>query len=176
MADTDERPLLRAAGVSKAFAGIPVLHEVSFSVRRGEILMLVGANAAGKSTLKNILSGLAAPDTGELHLAGRVVTRLSAEDADSFGIGTLHQVLSLFENVSVAENIHLPHLPQRFGWVDRRRMEAQARSVLHQRLGAAIDPWKQVGELSIGERQMVEIAKAIHRPPRCSFSMSRPRA
>jgi ribose transport system ATP-binding protein len=163
MTDTNDQPLVRAAGISKTFAGIPVLQKVSFSVRRGEILMLVGENGAGKSTLKNILSGLAAPDTGEVHLAGKVMTRLSAADAGNFGIGTLHQELSLFENLSVAENIHLPHLPQRLGWVDRRRMEAQARSVLHQRLGAGIDPWKQVGELSLGERQMVEIAKAIHR-------------
>jgi ribose transport system ATP-binding protein len=158
-----EQPLLRVVGVSKRFTGVPVLQDVSFSVARGEILMLVGKNGAGKSTLKNILSGLVAPDAGQVHLAGRVATRLSAADADRFGIGTIHQELSLFENLSVAENIHLPHLPQRLGRVDRRKMEAQARSVLHDRLGAAIDPWTQVEELSLGERQMVEIAKAIHR-------------
>jgi ABC-type sugar transport system ATPase subunit len=125
--------------------------------------MLVGQNGAGKSTLKNILSGLVAPDTGQVHLAGRVATRLSAVNADRFGIGTIHQELSLFENLSVAENIHLPHLPQRLGRVDRRTMEAQTRSVLRERLGASIDPWTPVEELSLGERQMVEIAKAIHR-------------
>lgn len=163
MTSQDEQPLLRAVGVSKSFAGVPVLRDVSLSVTRGEILMLVGQNGAGKSTLKNILSGLVAPDTGQVHLAGRVATRLSAVNADRFGIGTIHQELSLFENLSVAENIHLPHLPQRLGRVDRRTMEAQTRLVLRERLGASIDPWTPVEELSLGERQMVEIAKAIHR-------------
>jgi ABC-type sugar transport system ATPase subunit len=163
MTSQDEQPLLRAAGVSKSFAGVPVLRDVSLSVTRGEILMLVGQNGAGKSTLKNILSGLVAPDSGQVHLAGRVATRLSTANADRFGIGTIHQELSLFENLSVAENIHLPHLPQRLGRVDRRKMEAETRSVLRERLGASIDPWTPVEELSLGERQMVEIAKAIHR-------------
>jgi ABC-type sugar transport system ATPase subunit len=158
-----EPPLLRVAGVSKSLAGVPVLQDVSFAVARGEILMLVGKNGAGKSTLKNILGGLVAPDAGQVHLAGTIATGLSVAEADRFGIGTIHQELSLFENLSVAENIHLPHLPQRLGRLDRRKMEAQARSVLHDRLGAVIDPWAEVEELSLGERQMVEIAKAIHR-------------
>jgi len=158
-----QSPLLRIVAVSKYFAGIAVLEDVSFSVRRGEILMLVGENGAGKSTLKNILSGLIAPDGGEVHFDGTTLAALSTEDADRFGIGTIHQELSLFENLSVAENIHLPHLPQRFGRVDKRRMAAQARAVLHDRLGTSIDPAAEVEELSLGERQMVEIAKAIHR-------------
>jgi ABC-type sugar transport system ATPase subunit len=156
-------PLLSVVGVSKSFAGVPVLQDVSFSVTSGEILMLVGENGAGKSTLKNILSGLVAPDSGRVHLAGSTASRFSAAAADRFGIGTSHQELSLFENLSVAENIHLPHLPHRLGRVDRRKMEAQTRSVLWERLDAAIDPWTSVEELSPGERQMVEIAKAIHR-------------
>jgi ABC-type sugar transport system ATPase subunit len=161
--DQPGRALLGVASVGKSFSGIPVLADVSFTADRGEILMLVGENGAGKSTLKNILSGLIAPDSGAVHFDGRTLAALSPADADRFGIGTIHQELSLFENLSVAENIHLPHLPQRFGRVDRRRMEAQARAVLHDRLGAAIDPWALVEELSLGERQMVEIAKAIHR-------------
>ncbi len=158
-----QSPLLRVVAVSKHFAGVAVLQGISFFVGRGEILMLVGENGAGKSTLKNILSGLIAPDGGEVHFDGTTLAALSTEDADRFGIGTIHQELSLFENLTVAENIHLPHLPQRFGRVDRRRMAAQARAVLHDRLGTTIDPWAEVEELSLGERQMVEIAKAIHR-------------
>ena len=155
--------LLRVVSISKHFAGITVLDEVTFSVHRGEILMLVGENGAGKSTLKNILSGLIAPDAGEVHFAESTLTALSTADAEHFGIGTIHQELSLFENLTVAENIHLPHLPQRFGRVDRRRMAAQAGAILHGRLGTQIDPAADVEELSLGERQMVEIAKAIHR-------------
>ena len=162
ISEDQQSPLLRVAAVSKRFAGIAVLEDISFSVRRGEILMLVGENGAGKSTLKNILSGLIAPDGGEMHFAGATLAALSTADADRFGIGTIHQELSLFENLSVAENIHLPHLPQRFGRIDWGRMAAQARTVLHDRLGTTIDPAAEVEDLSLGERQMVEIAKAIH--------------
>jgi ribose transport system ATP-binding protein len=158
-----QEPLLGIESVCKSFGGTAVLQDVTFTAARGEILMLVGENGAGKSTIKNILSGLIAPDSGAVRLAGRTLAALSPADADRFGIGTIHQELSLFENLCVAENIHLPHLPQRFGRVDRRRMEAQTRAVLHERLGAAIDPWALVEDLSLGERQMVEIAKAIHR-------------
>ena len=156
-------PLLHIASVGKSFAGTAVLEGVSFSADRGEIVMLVGENGAGKSTLKNVLSGLIAPDAGEVHFAGRMLAALSPADADRFGIGTIHQELSLFENLSVTENIHLPHLPRRLGRLDRRRMAARARAVLHDRLGAEIDPWTAVEDLSLGERQIVEIAKAIHR-------------
>jgi ABC-type sugar transport system ATPase subunit len=156
-------PLLRGVALGKRFAAVPVLEDVSFSVDRGEILMLVGENGAGKSTLKNILSGLIAPDTGNVQFAGHSFPALNAADADRLGISTIHQELSLFENLSVAENIHLPHLPHRRGRIDRPRMAAVARAVLGERLGIEIDPWAEVSELSLGERQMVEIAKAIHR-------------
>jgi ABC-type sugar transport system ATPase subunit len=160
---SDLAPLLRVAAVSKQFVGVSVLDDINFEVDRGEILMLVGMNGAGKSTLKNILSGLVAPDAGEVHFAGNTLSALSTSEADSLGIGTIHQELSLFENLSVAENIHLPHLPQRLGRVDRPQMAQQAREILHDRLGTRINPWLDVEELSLGERQMVEIAKAIHR-------------
>ena len=128
-------PLLRVAAVGKHYAGVNVLDDINFTVDRGEILMLVGTNGAGKSTLKNILSGLIAPDAGEVHFAGRTLSALSTSDADHLGIGTIHQELSLFENLSVAENIHLPHLPQRLGRVDRPRMVQQACEILNTRLG-----------------------------------------
>ena len=156
-------PLLRVVAVGKQFADVKVLDDINFAVDRGEILMLVGTNGAGKSTLKNILSGLIAPDAGEVHFAGRMLSALSTSDADHLGIGTIHQELSLFENLSVAENIHLPHLPQRLGQVDRPRMAQQAREILQERLGTRVDPSLEVEDLSLGERQMVEIAKAIHR-------------
>src|ERR1700730_6119484 len=99
--------LLDVHGLSKGFAGVPVLRNVGFSLRRGEVLMLVGENGAGKSTLKNILSGLIAPDAGEIRFAGVAYDALSAGDADRLGIGRIHQELSLFGNLSVAENIHM---------------------------------------------------------------------
>ena len=83
--------------------------------------------------------------------------------ADRLGIGTIHQELSLFGNLSVAENIHLPHLPYRAGLVDRKAMRATAAALLRDLLGSAIDPAAEVDALSLGERQLVEIAKSIHR-------------
>src|SRR4051812_4970982 len=125
--------------------------------------MLVGENGAGKSTLKNILCGLAAPDEGAILFRGVRYPALSAAEADRLGIGTIHQELSLFGNLSVAENIHLPHLPSRGGLLRRRAMRDQARALLRDAVGAEIDPDAEVEGLSLGERQLVEVAKSVRR-------------
>ena len=125
--------------------------------------MLVGENGAGKSTLKNILSGLIAPDAGEILFRGARYFSLTTDDADHLGIGTIHQELSLFGNLSVAENIHLPHLPHRGGFLQRRAMRAEARTLLHDLIGTDIDPDAEVDSLSLGERQLVELAKSVRR-------------
>jgi ABC-type sugar transport system ATPase subunit len=155
--------LLQVIGLTKSFSGMPVLKNVNFSLCRGEVLTLVGENGAGKSTLKNTLSGLLAPDAGEIRFLGASYAAFSADDADRLGIGTIHQELSLFANLSVAENIHMPHLPHRGGIVDWQRMRTTAAALLAETLGAHIDPAADVESLSLGERQLVEIAKAIHR-------------
>lgn len=128
---------------------------------RQEVMMLAGENGAGKSTLKNILSGLVAPDSGLLHFDGKTYKNFTTRDADRLGIGTIHQELSLFENLSVAENIFISHLPQRAGTIDRTRLRSMARELMEKQLGMLIDPSREVGALSLGERQMVEIAKAL---------------
>src|SRR4051812_31812052 len=155
--------LLEVQGVGKSFAGVRVLRDVSLAVRPGEVVMLVGENGAGKSTLKNILSGLAAPDEGAILFRGVRYPALSAAEADRLGIGTIHQELSLFGNLSVAENIHLPHLPSRGGLLCRQTMREQARSLLRDAVGAEIDPDAEVESLSLGERQLVEVAKSVRR-------------
>ena len=156
--------LIAVEGLSKTFSGTPVLKDISFSLGRGEVMMLVGENGAGKSTLKNILSGLIAPDAGEIRFSGQSYSAFNANDADRLGIGTIHQELSLFGNLSVAENIHMPHIPhQRSGLVDWKEMRATASVLLGENLGTGIDPIAEVDTLSLGERQLVEIAKAIHR-------------
>src|SRR3954447_9588517 len=132
--------LLEVQRIAKGFAGVPVLHDVGFAVGAGEVVMLVGENGAGKSTLKNILSGLLAPDAGEIRFRGERFAALTTADADRLGIGTIHQELSLFGNLSVAENIHLPHLPHRVGFMQRRAMRDEARSLLHDMIGTDIDP------------------------------------
>ena len=156
-------PLIEVSQLTKSFSGTPVLKGVGFSLRRGEVLMLVGENGAGKSTLKNILSGLIPPDAGEIRFAGVAYAALTAGDADRLGIGTIHQELSLFGNLSVAENIHMPHVLHRHGLVDWQAMRRAAGALLREQLGADIDPAAEVDRLSLGERQLVEIAKAIHR-------------
>ena len=154
----------RGATIGQGLRRRPVLHDISFAVRRGEVLMLVGENGAGKSTLKNILSGLLAPDAGEIRVrAARATSALSTADADRLGIGTIHQELSLFGNLSVAENIHLPHLPQRGGFVDRRRDARRRRARCCTTCSAPTSTPTPRSSLSLGERQLVEIAKAIHR-------------
>ena len=155
--------LLELQGVGKSFAGVRVLRDVSLAVRPGEVVMLVGENGAGKSTLKNILSGLAAPDEGAILFRGVRYPALSAAEADRLGIGTIHQELSLFGNLSVAENIHLPHLPNRGGLLRRQAMREAARALLRDAVGAEIDPDAEVESLSLGERQLVEVAKSVRR-------------
>jgi ABC-type sugar transport system ATPase subunit len=162
-ADTGQAPLVAVRGIQKSFGGVAVLKGVSFIVRPGEVVMLVGENGAGKSTLKNILCGVIAPDAGAVHFFGRSYTALTTALADRLGVGTIHQELSLFGNLSVAENIHLPHLPRRAGLVDGKAMRATAAALLEDLLGSAIDPAAEVDTLSLGERQLVEIAKSIHR-------------
>jgi ribose transport system ATP-binding protein len=154
--------LLEVRSIAKSFAGVTVLRDVSLAVRAGEVVMLVGENGAGKSTLKNILSGLIEPDAGEILFRGQHYRSLSAGEADRLGIGTIHQELSLFDNLSVAENIHLPHLPHRGGFLRQGAMREQARTLLRDVIGAEIDPDAEVESLSLGERQLVELAKSVH--------------
>jgi ABC-type sugar transport system ATPase subunit len=162
-AEDGQAPLVALRGIEKSFAGVAVLKGVGFVVCPGEVVMLVGENGAGKSTLKNILCGVITPDAGAIDFFGRTYTALSTALADRLGIGTIHQELSLFGNLSVAENIHLPHLSHRAGLVDRMAMRATAQTLLRDLLGSGIDPMAEVDTLSLGERQLVEIAKSIHR-------------
>ncbi|QFY60481.1 sugar ABC transporter ATP-binding protein [Rhizobium grahamii] len=157
------QPFLRIDGVRKSFGPVRVLRDISFSLQSGEVLALLGENGAGKSTLKNILSGLVTPDEGTITIAGREFSTLTPADIDNLGFGTIHQELSLFDNLSVAENIHMPHLREKGGLVDWKGLEDGARRLLHEQLGTTIDLASPAGELTLGERQMVEIAKAMRR-------------
>lgn len=158
-----DRQLIELKGVSKSYVGVSVLRSVDFSLKPGEVLMLCGENGAGKSTIKNILSGLIKPDAGEIRFNGKSFSAFSPDDVERLGIGTIHQELSLFANLSVAENIHLPRLPTKRALIDRRAMHARSEHLLGTILGADIDPAQEVTFLSLGQRQLVEIAKAIHR-------------
>ena len=158
-------PALAFDGVSMAFPGVKALDDVSFDVRAGSIHALMGENGAGKSTLLKILSGAYTPSAGALALDGRPRTFGATADALTAGIAVIYQELHLVPAMSVAENLFLGHLPQKFGIVNRRALAAAARQQL-ELIGEEIDPWTKLGTLSLGQRQMVEIAKALTRGAR----------
>jgi ribose transport system ATP-binding protein len=157
-----ERVILEMRNVSKTYGSARALHAVSLNVRAGEIHSLTGENGAGKSTLMKILAGAVTPDTGsEIWAFGRRVTINRPQDAAALGISIIYQELSLCPNLTVAENIYLGRELGRGGIVGRSQMIAGARSVLA-RLGASINALAPVSSLSLSERQLVEIARAVH--------------
>jgi ABC-type sugar transport system ATPase subunit len=156
---------LEMTGISKRFPGVQALAGVDLRVLRGEIHAVVGENGAGKSTLMKILAGAYHADAGTVQLDGRAVTFGSPREAQAMGIGMVYQELNLVPDLSVAENIFLGRQPVRLlGWVDRGRLRASARSLLDT-LGAPLDPDALIRDLSVGQRQMVEVAKAYSMDP-----------
>ncbi len=156
-----DKILLEAVALTKAFDGNVVLSGVDFTVHAGEVHAVVGENGAGKSTLIKTLAGVHRPDRGKLLIEGVETTLRSPRDAIAEGVVVIHQELSLAPHLSAEENIFLGHFPHtRWGLVDRRRIREHTRELL-KRLMIDIDPVRPVGELSIAQQQMVEIAKAI---------------
>jgi len=153
---------LEMHGISKSFPGVRALDGVDLTVNRGEVLALVGENGAGKSTLMKVLTGVYHADAGHISVEGVPVTIHDPEHARSLGINIIYQELSTVDNLSVAENIFLAKEPiNRLGLIDGRRMLREARQVLDT-LHVPVDPRTIVGELSVGQKQMVEVAKAIY--------------
>lgn len=158
--------LLELRGIGKRFGDAVALHDVRFDVRPGEIHALVGENGAGKSTLLAIMNGLLRPDDGELLLQGRSAQLNGPLNAHRQGLALVHQELALCPNLTVAENLFLGKEPRdRLGRIQVREMHARSVAVL-ERLGARIAPQAQAGDLSLSERQLVEIAKALASAPR----------
>ncbi|PKR87769.1 D-xylose ABC transporter ATP-binding protein [Pleomorphomonas diazotrophica] len=155
-------PILEMRGISKTFPGVKALANVELTVYPGEVHALMGENGAGKSTLMKILSGAYRADAGgELRINGEVIHIDGPLSAKTKGIAVIYQELSLSPNLTVAENIYLGRELSAGGQVDRARMRAECKGVLD-RLGATFGPGTVVSTLSIAERQMVEIARAIH--------------
>ncbi|WP_448951588.1 sugar ABC transporter ATP-binding protein [Labrys neptuniae] len=152
---------LQARGISKRFAGVPVLHDVDFSVAAGEVHALVGENGAGKSTLMKIISGVLTEYDGSLSSHGRGLRFATVREAQGAGIAIIHQELNLIPEMSVAENIFLGREPRIAGLFIDRRALARAAAELLQGFGVALDPEARVGSLRVGEQQLVEIAKAL---------------
>ncbi|MGQ0709584.1 MAG: sugar ABC transporter ATP-binding protein [Rhodoferax sp.] len=154
-------PLLEIRGIRKAFPGVLALDNVGFQLRSGTVHALMGENGAGKSTLMKIIAGVYTPDRGEIRLKGRSVTLGSPIDALSQGIAMIHQELNLMPHMTVAENVWITREPKnRFGFVDHAELHRRTEE-LFARLNIHIDPLVEIQTLSVANRQMVEIAKAV---------------
>ena len=157
--------VLEMRGIRKTFPGVVALDAVDFDLRAGEVHVLLGENGAGKSTLMKILSGAYTKDAGDVFIDGAPVSIGSPRDAQSLGIATIYQELSLVPQLTVAENILLGHEPSRAGVIDRAAMRDAARRSLAE-VGLDLDPDRRLDRLGIAEQQMVEVAKALFRRAR----------
>lgn len=153
-------PLLQATGLTKSFPGVRALKGVAITLHRGEVLSVIGENGAGKSTLMKILAGVQQPDSGQILWEGRRVELNSVQAAQSHGIALIHQELNLADNLDVAANIFLGREYRRHGLIDTRRLRQEATIHLAS-VGLDVDPTTQVSHLSLGQQQLVEIAKAL---------------
>jgi ABC-type sugar transport system ATPase subunit len=163
MSAPDQIPRLQMRHIAKHFGGVHALRDVTLSARAAEVHALCGENGAGKSTLMKILAGAITEYEGEIVLNGRAVTFAGPRDAEDAGIRIIYQELNLVPELTVAANIFLGREKTRgrgLGWLDNRAMEAETRR-LFDRLGTPISPRALVGDLRIGDQQMVEIAKAL---------------
>jgi rhamnose transport system ATP-binding protein len=153
--------LLRATNISKSFAGVQALRDISFDLRRGEVHALVGENGAGKSTLVKIITGAHQPDGGALEVNGHAVEEIDPVISRSLGIAAIHQQPALFPDLTVAENIALGL--ETTSWWHRVRWDARRRRAreLLARVGAGIDPDAVVQQLTMPQQQLVEIARAV---------------
>ena len=159
------QPALELRAISKSFPGVRALRGVSFDVHPGEVHALLGENGAGKSTLIKILSGVHPPDEGEIYLRGERVHFADPGQAQARGIATIYQEFSLYPELTVAENIFTGHPPRWLGGLalDWRRTAREAARLLETLDAGDIDVRARVGSLSVGNRQRVEIAKALSR-------------
>lgn len=161
---TNVEPLFEALHISKAYPGVQALNDVSFELRAGEIHALVGVNGAGKSTLVKIMVGAERPDSGTMRLRGRELRPRSTLEAMEQGVTAVHQERTLVPHLTVPENIFLGMEPGQHGIIDNRTMMAQAQE-LTQRFGIELPMRTEALFLGAGERQLVDILKALRSRP-----------
>src|SRR5262249_32079759 len=153
--------ILEMLDIQKAFPGVVALDGVSFELRRGEVHVLLGENGAGKSTLMKILSGAYKKDHGRIWLNGRAIEIKNPKHARELGIGVIYQEFHLIPHLSAGENIFLGREPERFpGIIDQGKIFKQAQRLLDD-LGVDMDARTRVSDLSVAQRQTVEVVKAL---------------
>jgi ribose transport system ATP-binding protein len=160
-----DAPLLEMRGIGKSFPGVRALNGVSLELHAGEVLALVGENGAGKSTLMKILSGAQRADEGSIFVDGQQAQIATPRDAERLGIGMIYQEFTLVPQLDAAENIGLGNEPARGGFIDERALRQKAESALKE-LGLQLPLHVAAERLSVGQQQVVEIAKALARKAR----------
>ncbi len=160
---TNPDVVLEISNVGKTFGPVVALKRMNLTVRRGRVHTLLGENGAGKSTLMKILAGVFKPTSGTIVLKGAPYAPKNPRDARASGISIVFQELSLSRNLSVAENILANNEPSRFGFIRERELNAEASKLIAE-LGLPVDARAKVGDLSIAQRQLVEIAKGLSQP------------
>ncbi|MCI0391108.1 MAG: sugar ABC transporter ATP-binding protein [Acidobacteria bacterium] len=156
----EQSAILKMRGITKSFPGVQALAGVDFAVSRGEIHALVGENGAGKSTLMKVLAGVVTKDDGQIFFDGREINPRTPAEAQALGISLVYQELSLAPNLTVAENIFVRREPNRLGLISWRELNSRAKELLVE-FELNISPDTPVKNLSLGTRQVVEIAKAL---------------
>ncbi|RLM22483.1 ribose ABC transporter ATP-binding protein RbsA [Brenneria alni] len=155
------QPLLQLQGINKAFPGVKALSGAALNVYPGKVMALVGENGAGKSTMMKVLTGIYNKDAGSMHFLGHEVDFNGPKASQEAGIGIIHQELNLIPQLTIAENIFLGReFTHRFGRIDWKKMYEESDKLL-KRLNLRYESRRTVGELSIGDQQMVEIAKVL---------------
>ncbi|MEW5818281.1 MAG: ATP-binding cassette domain-containing protein, partial [Spirochaetota bacterium] len=154
--------ILECRRISKYFPGIKALDEVDFKIRSGEVHALIGENGAGKSTLVKIITGIYQPGSGELIMDGRAVEFRNPTASQTAGIAAIHQEATMFPELSVTENIYMGHhlSKKKIRFLDWKVMRAKTESLL-KKLELDINPDTKVKNLSVAQRHMVEIVKAL---------------
>jgi monosaccharide-transporting ATPase len=161
MADSDQY-ILVMEGISKAYPGVQALDNVSLTLKRGEILCLVGENGAGKSTLMKLLTGVDQLDTGRIIFEGKEIHAKSPQHAQFLGISTVYQEINLCANLSVAENILLGREPHKMGRIDWQNMNKLANDTLQRLLGVSINVTLPLDSYTVAIQQMVAIGRALY--------------
>jgi ribose transport system ATP-binding protein len=160
---------VEGVGISKSFGGVHALDQASFAAKAGEVHALVGENGAGKSTMIKVLGGRLQPDAGAVRLMDREVHLAGPEQAHALGAWTVFQELMLFPGMTVAENLLLGREPRRLGVISHRRMGQEAEALLSAMGITDIDPLALIEDISLAQRQIVEIVRALSHQPEMLF-------
>lgn len=157
---SENEVILRASKICKSFSGVPVLRDVDFEVRKGEIHALMGENGAGKSTLIKMITGVYTMDSGQIYWDGKPVAIHNYQDCQKLGIACIYQELSVIPPLTVAQNIYLGREPKKFGLIDYKKMNEMTEKLIKQ-YDFPLKPTTVVENLGIGQRQLIEILKGL---------------